>query len=207
MRARYSYGSRSDEARRRDAFDLSGTPTLPAAFPPERESGERWPRLLIDRGCEPRDTRRAMSRDNVALFRRVSDAYNRRDVDAFLELAHPEVEWHPAFQVLLGGEAAVYRRHDGMRQRFREVDEALSAIDAEWVEVRDLGERIVATGRLHIRGRESGAETEAPVAAWSTSPKGRCRAFRPIWTQMKPSTPRGCESKPIKPTRVIRVQS
>jgi ketosteroid isomerase-like protein len=106
-----------------------------------------------------------MSQENVEVFKGATEAYNRRDVEAFLEVAHPDVEWHPAaFRALVGAEAAVYRHHDGMRQMFREVDESLAVAHAEWSEIRDLGERIIATGRFHIRGRESGAETESPVA-------------------------------------------
>ena len=106
-----------------------------------------------------------MSQENVELFRSASEAYNRRDVEARIEVAHPDVEWHPAaFRALIGAEAAVYRQHDGMRQMFREVDESLAAAFTEWVDIRDLGERIIATGRFHSRGRESGAETVSPVA-------------------------------------------
>ena len=106
-----------------------------------------------------------MSQENVEVFRSASQAYNRRDVEAFLEVAHPDVEWHPAaFRALIGAEAAVYRRHDGIRQMFREVDESFAAADNEWFDIRDLGQRIIATGRLHTRGRVSGVETESPVA-------------------------------------------
>ena len=34
----------------------------------------------------------------------------------------------------------------------------------EFPEIRDLGDRIVAIGRLRARGRESGAETVTPIA-------------------------------------------
>ena len=106
-----------------------------------------------------------MSQENIEAFRSASQAYNRRDVEAFLEVAHPDVEWHPAAsRALIGADAAVYRRHDGMRQMFREVDESLVAADSEWLDIRDLGDRIIATGRIHTRGRASGAETESPVA-------------------------------------------
>jgi ketosteroid isomerase-like protein len=104
-----------------------------------------------------------MSQHNVEVFKRGADAYNRRDAGAFLEDAHPDVEWRPVFQMLLGGGATVFRGHDAIRRMFREVDESLAAIDAEWSDIRDLGERVVATGRLRIRGRESGIETEPPL--------------------------------------------
>jgi hypothetical protein len=34
-----------------------------------------------------------MPRENVEVFRRAVEAYNRRDVDAFLEEFDPSVEW------------------------------------------------------------------------------------------------------------------
>ena len=40
-----------------------------------------------------------MSQENVEIVRRVSDAYNRRDVEAMLDELHPEVEWHPWVQL------------------------------------------------------------------------------------------------------------
>jgi hypothetical protein len=43
-----------------------------------------------------------MSQENVEIVRRVSDAYNRRDVGAMLDELHPEIEWHPWLQLQFG---------------------------------------------------------------------------------------------------------
>ena len=61
-----------------------------------------------------------MSQENVEIVRRVSDAYNRRDVGAMLDELHPEVEWHPWVQLQLGGAGTVYRGHQGVRKGIRE---------------------------------------------------------------------------------------
>jgi ketosteroid isomerase-like protein len=106
-----------------------------------------------------------MSQKNVERFKRAIEAYNRRDVEALLQELDPEVEWYPALEVLLGGEATVYRGHDGVRELIRGTDETLGEIHVEFSKVRDLGDRIVATGHLRIRGKESGAETESPVGS------------------------------------------
>ena len=66
--------------------------------------------------------------------------------------------------MLLGGEAALYRGHEGARQGIRELEEAFSELRAEPMEFRDLGERVLTIGHLHGRGRESGIETESPIA-------------------------------------------
>ena len=110
------------------------------------------------------DTGRAMSQENVEIVRRVSDAYNRRDVGAMLDELHPEIEWHPWLQLQLGGGATVYRGHQGVRKGIRELEEAFSEIQAEQTEIRDLGERVVAIGHLRGRGNESGAITESAIA-------------------------------------------
>ena len=105
-----------------------------------------------------------MSQENVEIVRRVSDAYNRRDVGAMLGELHPEVEWHPWLQIQLGGEATVYRGHDGVRKGIRELEEAFSEIQSEQTDFRDLGEQVVAIGHLRGRGNESGAMTESAIA-------------------------------------------
>jgi ketosteroid isomerase-like protein len=104
-----------------------------------------------------------MSRENIESFKRAVEAYNRRDVEALLQELAPEVEWHPVLEGLLGGEATVYRGHEGVRELLRITDETLGEIFVEFSEIQDLGDRIVATGRLRTRGKESGVETESPV--------------------------------------------
>jgi uncharacterized protein len=106
-----------------------------------------------------------VAKENVEAVRRATDAFNREDIDALLEDAGPEVEWHPMFQVLFGGEAAVYRGQEGYREFQRDTNEAFAEQpQIELSEVRDLGERVVAIGRLRGRGRESGVETNTAIA-------------------------------------------
>jgi ketosteroid isomerase-like protein len=106
-----------------------------------------------------------MSQENVEAIRRAAEAYNRGDVDAVLRELDPKVEWHPLLQVLLGGEATVYRGHEGVPELYRDIEEAFTEAQVRIVEIRDLGERAVAIGYLSGRGRGSGAKTET-VIAW-----------------------------------------
>jgi ketosteroid isomerase-like protein len=105
-----------------------------------------------------------MSQENVEAFKRAIEAANRQDIEALLEEMHPEVEWHPAMAASMGGEATVYRGHEGVRKLLRETYEAFAEIHREFSEIRDLGNRIVAIGRQRTRGKASGAETESPLA-------------------------------------------
>ena len=121
-----------------------------------------------------------MSQENVEMFKRAIEAYNRRDIDAFLEALDTEIELHGALQALLESEATVYRGHEGVRQWVRDIDEALADIRLELPEVHDLGDRIVAVGRLSARGTASGAETESPfgcVVEWKNGKATRVVSF------------------------------
>ena len=101
-----------------------------------------------------------MSRENVDSFKRGLDAYNRRDLDALLETLDPDVEWHPALAVLLGGEQTVFRGHQGVRESIKEEDEALSEFQFEVSELRDPGESVLAIGRARVRGKKSRVPVE-----------------------------------------------
>ena len=127
------------------------------------------------------------ARDNVDAVLRFTDAYNRRDIEAMLEDLDPAVEWRPAFPLSLG-EATVFRGHEGAREWFRSLYEALDEVHVEYTEIRDLGdERILAVGRLRTRGKGSGAETESPFASLTETRDGK--AIR-IWTYLDPDEAR-----------------
>ncbi len=76
----------------------------------------------------------------------------------------PRSSGAPCCRCLLGGKAAVYRGHEGACQGIRELEEAFTELRAEPLEFRDIGEPVVAIGQLRGRGKESGVETESPIA-------------------------------------------
>lgn len=135
-----------------------------------------------------------MSRLNVEQAKRAADAYNRRDVDALLEELHSDVEWFAALTVLLGGEATVYRGHEGVREVLRETDDVLDEINVEYSEIRDLGDRVVAIGRVRIRGKASGALTESAVGVVSDLLDGKAIRSARTSTPRRLSKPPGCGS-------------
>ena len=114
-----------------------------------------------------------MSQENVEMTKRALEAYNRRDVEALLEDLDPGVEWHPALPKLLGGDATVYRGHEGVREFFRDTDDVLDEIHVEYSEIRNLGDRVLVIGRFRARGKASGAETESPIATVSDIRNGK----------------------------------
>jgi ketosteroid isomerase-like protein len=124
-----------------------------------------------------------MSEENVEVFKRGADAYNRRDVEALLQDLDPEVEWHSALLIPFGGEATVSRGHDGVREVMSDVFDALAEIHLEYSDIRDLGERIVGIGRISTRGKQSGAVTDMAFGTVADMKNGK--AVR-IWTYLDP---------------------
>ena len=99
---------------------------------------------------------------NGELLRRWIDAYNARDVDAFISYCHPEIELHSAFAAVGG---AVYHGHDGMREFFRDFEEVWGdQVHGEPEAYFDLGESTLCFYVLRGRGRGSGAEVAMPSA-------------------------------------------
>src|SRR4051812_27362602 len=100
-----------------------------------------------------RDTGRAMSQENVEIVRRGFEHANRRDLDGFLSYLDPEFELRSA--VVGGAEGNVYRGPDGVREWLANLDETFEELINEPIELRDLGDRVLAFGRIRARGRES----------------------------------------------------
>jgi ketosteroid isomerase-like protein len=119
-----------------------------------------------------------MSQENVELAYRGLDAYNRRDIEALLETLDPEVEWSPAFPVLLGGDGSAYLGHEGIREMFRDFDDVLDEIHVNYSEVRDLGDQVIAIGRIRTRGKASGAATESPFGSVTDFKEGKAVRVR-----------------------------
>jgi hypothetical protein len=59
-----------------------------------------------------------MSQENVELQHRVIDDFNRRELDAYLALIDPDVEFTPYEVSVQGGDP--YRGHDGVRNWWRD---------------------------------------------------------------------------------------
>ena len=84
-------------------------------------------------------------------------------------------------QALLGGEATVYRQHEGVREMFRDFYGAFAELQVEVSRTEDLGDRVLTTGRLRARGRESGAQIES---AWGSVTELKDGKGIRVWTYL-----------------------
>jgi len=125
-----------------------------------------------------------MSPANGEAFKRAIEAYNRRNVEALLRELDTEIEWRPVLPVVLGGDATVYRGHEGVRQLLRDLDEVLAERHLDFSEIREAGYQVVAIGSLRIRGKSSGALSESPFGCVAELKNGKLTR---IQTYLDPS--------------------
>jgi ketosteroid isomerase-like protein len=112
---------------------------------------------------------KSMSQENVDVVRRALEAYERGDMEEMLSYLDPELEWHSA--IVGGAEGNVYRGHEGFRRWNADFLEIFERVRNEWNEFRDLGDRVLAFGRVQARGRESGVEINSPMG-WVVTVRG-----------------------------------
>jgi ketosteroid isomerase-like protein len=119
-----------------------------------------------------------MSQENLEASRRFVDAFNRRDVEGMIETLDAGIEWRPASTVALGGAASVYRGHSGVHEGLRDLDGSYEGLRIELSKLQEVGERVVGTGEIRVRGRASGAEVRSPFGVVFTFRNGKATYIR-----------------------------
>ena len=112
-----------------------------------------------------------MSHANLELLRKGIDAWNRREVDLWLDYAAPEIEWLPAGPAAV--ERSVYRGYDEVRTGIEAAWETWDVFEFEESEMRDLGDSVLWLGRVKMRGRTSGVELDQEFAIHSVLRDGK----------------------------------
>lgn len=118
-----------------------------------------------------------MSTENIAVIRRVFDAFNDRDWQAWESLHHPDAEWVDPPEL---PDSGVHRGRDKIRRFF---DELLPIGDDWRVEVDSIeavgANRVLMRGRSLLTGKASRMPLEDPIAQLFEMENGRVRR---VWT-------------------------
>ena len=112
-----------------------------------------------------------MSAQNVEITERANDAFNRRDVDAFMECVTSDIEFTAAMSGTVAGGSL--RGREGIEALFADIRDTWEEHRMAIEEIRDLGERVLGLGRLEGRGRGSGVSVDVPLALLSDFRDGK----------------------------------
>ena len=115
-----------------------------------------------------------MSENKIEILKRVEEAWNRDDLDAFLDLADADIKWHTAIEPFFEGTESVFRGHDGVRELWESYrGETFQRLEIRLDEFRDLGESVLALGEAKIIGQTSQVQLTTEVAQLFTFRGGK----------------------------------
>jgi ketosteroid isomerase-like protein len=89
------------------------------------------------------------------------EAWSGRDIEALLEVVHPEAEARPILGANIG--ASVYRGRDGLRQWFKDLHQEWESFQTRVTRIDERGDRALCTIDVHARGRASGVVIEGEL--------------------------------------------
>jgi ketosteroid isomerase-like protein len=109
------------------------------------------------------DTAPPMSKEHLEAIHRGLEAFNRRDVDAYLALMHDDVEAVSRLAIVEGG----FHGHDGIRSWLENIFTVWPDVTAEIGEAEDFGD--VTLICLHLRGSGSGSDLPLEWTVWQAA--------------------------------------
>ena len=116
---------------------------------------------------------------NAELYRQAAQAWNDRDMERFLGMAHPEVEWRSR----LTGVEGAYKGHEGVRRYFADLAETFGEISIVEIEkLEEHGDWVVAA----VRFRGTGAASHATID-WEVGHATRIRSGLVVESVAEPS--------------------
>ena len=113
-----------------------------------------------------------MSQENVELMYRAVDAFNRRDLNAFLAIVDDDVEAVPRAVAMEGS----YHGHEGVRRWWKDVFDVWPDFTSQVVEMRDVDDLTVAA--VHLRGHAAGSDIPLDEPGWQVN---RWRRGKCVW--------------------------
>ena len=106
-------------------------------------------------------SRRGMN--GAELIKRWLEAFNSRDEEAMIALQHPDIEFVPTTAAM---EGRVYRTPEETREFLRSLELDWEVFETHPERYYEVGDRALAVGTFHARGRGSGVEIPSQRVGW-----------------------------------------
>ena len=123
-----------------------------------------------------------MSQENVEIVREAAAAFNRGDLDAWLEYLADDID-HRAVEGALDDHGPIHGK-DALRVYLEDWVGTFDNFRSEPVELIEAGEdKVIAVTRISGRAKLSGVETDLTYAAVYTIRDGKIARGREYWTK------------------------
>ena len=110
----------------------------------------------------------------MEVVRRVLEAWQQDDFEAFLSGTDPTIEWHTVLERMVEAPRASIEATREYGGSGTSIETELDDFEVEAQDLRDVGDdRVVLLGKLRWRGLKSGIESEAPLGAVITLRDGK----------------------------------
>jgi ketosteroid isomerase-like protein len=117
-----------------------------------------------------------MSQENVGIVRAAFRAFEAKDLEAWVNCFHPNVELLLPRNVLEGGS---YRGHEGVRRALADAFETWAAFRFEIHDIREVDDRVVVLGRATTVGKGDAPAIEFQSGYVFKMGEGKIVYFRP----------------------------
>ena len=136
-----------------------------------------------------RDTRRAMSQENVEVAKQALEAFQQDDIDRFLSYIHPEVEWYPRLGELEG----IHHGHDAVRRWWAGLLEVFPDWSPTIREVRDLDDFVLF--HMHVAASGTGSGLGLDEHLWQVA---EIKGGRIVWYRVCPTEQEALEAVELR---------
>jgi ketosteroid isomerase-like protein len=123
-----------------------------------------------------------MSQENVKIVREAAAAFNRGDLDAWLEYMADDID-HRSIEGALDDHGPMHGK-DALRAHMQDWLDMFDDLKVEPMELIDAGEdQVIEVTRISGRAKLSGVETDLTYAAVYTIRDGKIARGREYWTK------------------------
>jgi ketosteroid isomerase-like protein len=98
-----------------------------------------------------------MSQENLEIVQRAMDAYNARDLTAYLSVISDSVRFRSRFSAI---DSVIYNGHADMRRYFANLDDVWSRYEMQLERMVPAGGQVAALCHLYAVGRDSDIQLE-----------------------------------------------